>query len=96
MAKKTEWEGKSAYEEGPLVIQQLDGFWYVIHKQTKEWIMGFSPYKQKKDALAYTSALLKRMNMNFSNKEEMYAVNGGRDNCVRYRNEAYYEGKEDE
>lgn len=96
MVKKIEWEGRPAYEEGPIILQSTDRGWVIIHRQTKELMMGFDPYKQKKDALAYATALLKRMNMNFSNKEEMYAVNGGRDNCVRYRNEAYYEGKEDE
>ena len=96
MAKKCEWNGKPAYEEGPLILQLLDDGWSVYHKQTTEKIMGFDPFKQKKDAVRYAQGLLNRMKMDFNNKEEMYALNGGRDNCVRYRNEAYYEGKEDE
>lgn len=94
MAKKCEWNGKPAYEEGPMILQlNDDNKWEVYHAPSK-WLMmgpGIVPYKQKKDALAYAQALIARFDMNFTNLEEMIESNGGKENCMRLRNEAFFE-----
>lgn len=96
MAKKCEWNGKPAYEEGPLILQQNEeGKWIIFHSKSKSPIMGFYPYKQKRDALRYAQNLIVRLDMNFETKEQMLELNGGIENCNRLRNEAYWEGKED-
>ena len=97
MAKKCEWEGKPAYEEGSMILQlDENNKWVVIHKQSK-WLMmgpGVGPYKQKKEALAYALGLMSRFDMNFDNLEQMYDNNGGKENCHRLRIEAFLEAQE--
>lgn len=94
MAKKCEFNGKPAYEEGPLILQLDDeNKWVVFHAKT-QWLMmgpGVGPYKQKRDALAYAQALIKHLDLNFDNKDAMYEVNGGRENTLRLRSVAFYE-----
>lgn len=95
MAKKCEWNGKPAYEEGPLILQLSDeiGKWQVYHKRTT-WLMvgnDIVGFKQKRDALAFANGLIQRFDMEFDSKEEMEDINGGKNNCMRLRNEAYEE-----
>lgn len=95
MAKKCEWNGKPAYEEGPLILQLNEeiGKWQIYHKRTK-WLMvgkDIVGFKQKREALSFAHGLIERFDMEFDNKEEMERINGGRANCNRLRNEAYME-----
>lgn len=95
MAKKSEWNGKPAYEEGPLVLQLQDDGWVVIHAKTGWNIMGFKPFKQKKDAVRYAQNLIKKMELEFSSAEEMFALNGGKEKAEELRAEAFWEGKDE-
>lgn len=92
MAKKCEWDGKPAYEEGPMILmldEELNK-WIVIHRQTRWAMMGPNvSFKQKREALAYVNNLIESFDLDFDSKEKMQEINGGRDNCVRLRNLAY-------
>lgn len=93
MAKKCEWNEKPAYEEGPLILQLDDeiGKWKIYHKRTTRAMIGHDiiGFKQKRDALAFANGLIERFDMNFDSKEQMEEINGGVNNCIRLRNEAY-------
>lgn len=95
MAKKCEWNGHPAYAEGPLILQLGDNGWSIFHEKTKMKIMGFKPFKQKKDALRYANNLIEKLDMNFSDAAEMFEINGGQQNTERLRNEAFWEGKDE-
>lgn len=95
MAKKCEWNNKPAYEEGPLILQldEESGKWTIYHKGTAWAMIGpdIGGFKQKRDALAFAIGLITRFDMDFESKAEMEEKNGGKDNCMRLRNEAYKE-----
>lgn len=98
MAKKCEWNGKPAYEEGVLILQ-LDeeiGKWKVYHKRTTWAMVGHDivGFKQKGQALAFAIGLIERFDMNFDSKEQMEEINGGVSNCLRLRKEAYEKAME--
>lgn len=93
MAKKCDWNGKPAYEEGPLILQLEEeiGKWKIYHKRTTWAMVGTDivGFKQKRDALAFALNLIESFDMEFDSKEQMEEINGGRDNCIRLRNTAY-------
>lgn len=95
MAKKCDWNGKPAYEEGPLILQLDEEInkWRIYHKQTTFLMVGHDivGFKQKRDALAFALGLIQRFDMDFDSKEKMEEINGGYNNCVRLRNEAFNE-----
>lgn len=98
MAKKCDWNGKPAYEEGPLILQLDEEInkWKIYHKRTTWAMVGHDivGFKQKRDALAFALGLISRFDMEFDSKEQMEEINGGLNNCIRLRNEAYKEATE--
>lgn len=95
MAKKCEWNGNPAYEEGPLILQLKEdiGKWKIYHKRTTWAMVGpdIIGFKQKREALAFANGLISRFDMNFDNKAEMEEKNGGAINCNNLRKAAYEE-----
>lgn len=81
MAKKFQYKDSggvtwAAYQEGPLAIYKAENGWKVAHIQTGDDIMGFAPFDQKRDALAYAQELLEHdLDWDFSSKEEMMTKN---------------------
>lgn len=100
MAKKCEWNGKPAYEEGPLILQLDEEInkWKIYHKRTTWAMVGtdIGGFKQKKHALSFALALIESFDMEFDSKEQMEEINGGVNNCIRLRNEAYKKAIGDE
>lgn len=86
-----------AYDEDDKIILQLDenNFWNVIHKKTGNYMMGPGvSFKQKKIALSYAQAIIESFDLEFEDKESMFNVNGGEQNCNRLRNLAWKKASE--
>lgn len=96
MAKKCEWNGKPAYEEGPIVLQLDEEInrWKIYHRRTTAPMIGpgiGGGFVQKRHALAFAIGLIERFDMNFDSKEQMEEINGGKENCMRLRKLSYEE-----
>lgn len=83
LAKKCDFNGLPAYEEGPFVMVKLpdDGLWYVYHKESNIPSMGeLNPFVQKKDALTFVSELCNtNIDWNFKGRDEMGKINSYQD-----------------